>query len=99
MEKKQRNVLVDVLKAYAIFLVVLGHVIQTFDLEWQTNGFEMAIVMFHMPLFIAISGYFFVKSAEKCNASQLIKKRFIQLMFPSLTMGFLECLTIGGGNC
>lgn len=98
MEKK-RNVLIDVLKAYAIFLVVLGHVIQTFCPEWNTNPFELGIVMFHMPLFIAVSGYFFVKSAEKCSGWILIKKRFVQLMFPSLTLGFIECLVIGGVNC
>ena len=63
MEKK-RNVLVDVLKAYAIFLVVLGHVIQTLCPEWKTNSLEVVIVMFDMPLFNTISGYFFVKSAE-----------------------------------
>lgn len=96
MEKK-RNVLVDVLKAYAIFLVVLGHVIQTFCPEWNSNSLEVAIVMFHMPLFITISGYFFVKSAEKCSGWQLVKKRFVQLMFPSLTMGLIECVVIGGG--
>lgn len=97
MEKK-RNVLVDVLKAYAIFLVVLGHVIQTFCPEWNSNSLEVAIVMFHMPLFITISGYFFVKSAEKCCGWQLVKKRFVQLMFPSLTMGLIECAIMGGGK-
>ncbi len=71
MEKK-RNVLVDVLKAYAIFLVVLGHVIQTFCSEWNTNSFELGIVMFHMPLFIVVSGYFFVTSAKKSSGWILV---------------------------
>lgn len=52
--------------------------------------------MFHMPLFIAISGFFFAKSADKNTIGALIKKRFVGIMLPSLTMGVIDVLLIGG---
>ena len=36
--KTDRLLFYDILKAYAIFLVVLGHVIQTFNPEWKTDN-------------------------------------------------------------
>ena len=88
----------DIVKMYAIVLVVFGHVIQTFDTQWDKNLLELGIYMFHMPLFIAVSGYFFTKSAEKYQFAVLIRKRFVQIMLPSLTMGCLDCLRYGGGR-
>lgn len=96
--KTDRLLFYDILKAYAIFLVVLGHVIQTFNPEWKTDNVLLGIYMFHMPLFIAISGFFFVKSAEKNAIGALIKKRFMGIMLPSLTMGVLDVLLIGGAK-
>lgn len=96
--KQSRNIYIDIVRAYAIFLVVLGHSIQTFNSEWKTDEVELGIYMFHMPLFIAISGYFFSKSADKYSLTQLIRKRFVQLMFPSLTVGLINVFLIGGGK-
>ena len=89
----------DCLKGYAMFLVVLGHVIQTFNSEWKTDNVLIGIYMFHMPLFIAISGFFFVKSADKNTVGTLIKKRFVGIMLPSLIMGVIDVLLTGGVNC
>ena len=48
---------IDFLKAFAIFLVVWGHIIQSnFPNLNTTNGFILA---FHMPLFAILSGLFF----------------------------------------
>lgn len=96
--KTNRLLFYDILKAYAIILVVLGHVIQTFNPEWKTDNVLIGIYMFHMPLFIAISGFFFVKSADKYTIGTLIKKRFVGIMLPSLTMGVIDVLLIGGGK-
>lgn len=52
--KTNRLLFYDILKAYAIVIVVLGHVIQTFNPEWKTDNVLIGIYMFHMPLFIAI---------------------------------------------
>lgn len=96
--KTNRLLFYDILKAYAIILVVLGHVIQTFNPEWKTDNVLIGIYMFHMPLFIAISGFFFVKSADKNTIGTLIKKRFMGIMLPSLTMGVIDFFLIGGGK-
>lgn len=94
--KTNRLLFYDILKAYAIVIVVLGHVIQTFNPKWKMDNVLIGIYMFHMPLFIAISGFFFVKSADKYTIGTLIKKRFVGIMLPSLTMGVLDVLLIGG---
>lgn len=85
--KTNRLLFYDILKAYAIVIVVLDHVIQTFNPEWKTDNVLIGIYMFHMPLFIAILGFFFVKSANKNAIEALIMKRFVGIMLPSLTMG------------
>lgn len=96
--KTNRLLFYDYLKGYAIFLVVLGHVIQTFNPDWKTDNIFIGIYMFHMPLFIAISGFFFVKSAENSTIGALIKRRFVSIMLPSLTMGALDVILIGGAK-
>lgn len=64
-DKLLREKWIDTLKGIAIFLVVLGHVLDGFiDSGFQYNGnFEVnvfrGIYIFHMPLFMAISGYVF----------------------------------------
>lgn len=93
-----RNIFMDCLKGYAIYLVVLGHAIQTFDTDWKTNPLSIAIYMFHMPLFIAISGYFSYSSITHTRFRILLKRRFVQIMVPSLTMGIINVLLIGGGK-
>lgn len=66
MSLKSRNIFVDLVKAYAIILVVLGHSIQCGSGEnyLQTQLFFDNIIFkyiysFHMPLFMLISGYLF----------------------------------------
>lgn len=98
MVQKNRLIFYDILKGYAIFLVVLGHVIQNFNSEWETDNLFLGIYMFHMPLFIAISGFFFAKSADKRTTKELLKRRFVNIMLPSLTAGFINVAIIGGGK-
>ena len=56
---RERNRMLDSLKGFAIFLVVLGHVIQTVFApdSYDSNVIFKIIYSFHMPLFIFISGY------------------------------------------
>ena len=56
----KRIAYIDITKAFAIFTVVLGHVLQ-----WTTAGDPyhcsapfIFIYSFHMPLFMLLSGYF-----------------------------------------
>ena len=75
----------DVLKLYAIFLVLWGHSIQYF---LSSNYFDepvyRIIYSFHMPLFMMISGYFSI-SSMKLTPFLFIKKKFIQLILPSFS--------------
>lgn len=54
----------DILKGYAIIIVVLGHCIQAVYSDWSRLDAEKMIIMFHMPLFMAISGYFAASSLK-----------------------------------
>ena len=64
---------IDTLKGLLIILVVLGHVITTLDNVNIVNHAVMGIIyIFHMPLFILISGYL-TKSPEKQTARDMWK--------------------------
>lgn len=82
METASRIVYIDVLKCFAIFLVVLGH---SCDLV-EDKSFSMAvdwniIMPFHMPLFAILSGVFFNNSE---NAIVFLTKKIRQLILPLL---------------
>lgn len=74
--KKNRILWVDALKAFAITIVVLGHCLQAID---ATSILYKYIYAFHMPLFMAISGYCSYKASV---SFENIKKRFLQLVIP-----------------
>lgn len=89
-----RNLYLDSLKGVTIWLVVIGHVIQTFVPSWQEYPAAKLIYMFHMPLFIAISGYFFSLSVRKYTFITYIKKIVIRLLLPSICWGTISCFAI-----
>lgn len=89
-----RNLYLDSLKGVAILLVVIGHVIQNIVQDWHNYPILKLIVMFHMPLFMAISGYFFSLSVNKYHFPTYIKKIFIRLLLPSLCWGTISCIAI-----
>lgn len=93
-----RNPFFDILKGYAIFLVVLGHAIQCFYPNWERNELELFIYSFHMPLFIAVSGYFFLNFVKKKTPCDFLKSKFQHLMIPSLTIGTINAVIYGGGK-
>ena len=82
---KKRLLYFDNLKGFAILLVVLGHCIQQCDTEGNYQFLYRLIYAFHMPLFMAVSGYFGVK----LNVDYLpeIRKRFVRLMIPYFVWG------------
>lgn len=76
----------DVAKAIAIICVVWGHCLQNMTVDsdyWHTDFVSRLIISFHMPLFMAISGYFAYNSIFRPIASTL-KKKAIQLILPSI---------------
>lgn len=94
MEKgKEREILPDVLRGFAIILVILGHCIQEGSGEAYSAGQEyfgnrlyQFIYSFHMPLFMMISGYLGWKSVNRCVEKQerrkLLGRRASSLLAP-----------------
>lgn len=87
----------DTIKGVAIFLVALGHVLQSVLPNYREDKFLLLIVMFHMPLFMMVSGYFFLPSLKKTNLKEYVIKRFLRLYLPSLFWGIFQAIMIGGG--
>jgi len=87
MVQKQRILYWDVIKAFAIFLVVWGHCLQYLQVDtercWSsyTCGF---IYSFHMPLFMMVSGYF-ARGIYKKGFWENLKHKTIQIWLPSVT--------------
>lgn len=70
--RKNRNQQIDILRGTAVLLMVWGHCIQfgsgseylQNNVFFQNNVFKF-IYTFHMPLFMALSGYLFNKTIER----------------------------------
>lgn len=91
---KERCVYIDIIKAFAIFLVVFGHVIQFWlyaDTWWNERIF-LIIYSFHMPLFMMISGLVVGMYRKPMGYRSFIQKRFCQLMVPYLSWAVIDCL-------
>lgn len=89
MVQKQRVLYWDVVKAFAIFLVVLGHCMQflTHDGFIWDSPLNSFIVTFHMPLFMMVSGYF-ASSVLKGDIKGTAISKLRQLLVPSVTTYF-----------
>lgn len=92
---KKRNAYIDLVKAFAIFLVVLGHCIQygsgssflNEKLFFENNLFKF-LYSFHMPLFMLISGYLFANGINK-KAKDIIINKFKSLIIPIIMWALL----------
>lgn len=82
LNQHRREPFWDVLKGILIYLVVLGHFVQygTTGDFWQHPLFR-GIYIFHMPLFILVSGYFGVHSLSR-PWIPFLRKLFIHLLIP-----------------
>lgn len=57
--RKERLASMDMLKGFAIFMVIAGHTIQyLISGDYCDKSAYRVIYSFHMPLFMAISGFF-----------------------------------------
>lgn len=85
---KERNVVIDVVKAFAIILMVMGHRIQygfsnayvNSEAYFDNNLFKI-IYSFHMPLFMLISGYLFAFSINR-DWKNIVTKKISNLLVP-----------------
>lgn len=98
--KPTRSTYWDTVKALLIFLVILGHVVQYFMYVSNSNeGFWSdpvfkGIYMFHMPLFMLVSGYFAAKSIAK-HGQQAVTRYLKRLALPCVGMGGVLILLKG----
>lgn len=53
----QRFFFIDALKAFAIVLVVMGHTVGLWEAHGDVSFYLPILMVFHMPLFMALSGY------------------------------------------
>ncbi|SRR6266404_1032601 len=83
LSKKLYNPQLDMLKGFAILLVVLGHATQTYasNGNFDNNLLFRIIYSFHMPLFMFLSGAVAAYSSRPMNFD-FIKRKFYQLVVP-----------------
>lgn len=73
----QRNPWIDILKAFAIYLVIVGHTLSNCIQNGGANKINSIIYFVHIPLFLVISGGL-VKDKPMCKRFWLgIVKRFV----------------------
>lgn len=85
---KNRVEWIDVYKGMLIIFVVLGHSLQEIytanQIDFTTSRIRNIIYSFHMPAFMAMSGYLVYRINVKYDIIAIIKKRFLQLIVPLL---------------
>lgn len=109
MDKQKRDLLPDIVRGFAIILVVLAHCIQEGSgQEFSENTLYFHdtlyqfIYSFHMPLFMLISGYYTWSSVQKVSTKQeqwsLLKQRCCHLLIPIVawtTLDYIYKVAIG----
>ncbi len=97
---QERNEFLDYLKGLLIILVAWGHVIQYVVYRggdfWDDPLFKL-IYIFHMPLFMAVSGYVSFASIQRAHLVSGISRRFRQLLVPVLAWTVLHRLVLRAG--
>lgn len=87
--QKVRIPYLDFLKFFAIASVLLGHSVeQITGNDFWNNPIWSFIYTYHMPLFMLLCGYFF-GSSLRLSFGELVKKKFVQLVIPSISAFFI----------
>lgn len=99
MEKQLKRIeWIDYLKAFACILVVIGHLIQSFqksdidNYQSVTSFINWFIYLFHMPIFFCISGYLYEKTKKDFtwnNYKNFEIKKIVNLAIPYFTFYLL----------
>lgn len=98
---KGRIVSFDVIKFFAILMVLWGHCIQhLLSSQAHEEPIYRLIYSFHMPLFMTVVGYFSYNLIS-LNFEQMLCKKFRQLLLPTITFCIPLCILniyiMGGG--
>lgn len=98
MANTKRLIWADSLKGWLIILVILGHALQnTLGARCETNHLWNIIYSFHMPAFMAISGFVAFRSKDPTGGGithylSIIYRRFKQLVVPFILWSVLLLL-------
>lgn len=80
----ERDIRYDIIKGVLIILVVLGHSLNVEFLEDSFNCVLFNIIYcFHMPVFIFISGFFFISCLNR-NVKEVFTSKVYRFIIPSL---------------
>jgi len=88
-----RIIYIDRLKGFGIFLVVLGHLIQSNVADGESNNLFSIIYSFHMPFFFFLSGYVALKTIKINILKEIpffIKNKAISILIPMLSWPFIR---------
>lgn len=96
MEK--RFLYIDQLKGFAIFLVVVGHVLQYCVKDSDVSCLYKAITTFHMPLFAFLSGLMFSARYDLKEIAKKLVKQSQKLLIPFSSFGIIYAYTIRSGE-
>lgn len=89
MNVKDRIVYFDLLKLFAVLLVIVGHVISQYDSRGYSHPVNVWIYSFHMPLFMFMSGLFFRHTLLK-KIKEIIYSKSILLLLPLFTWSIVN---------
>jgi fucose 4-O-acetylase-like acetyltransferase len=78
---KERILYFDLVKAFAVLLMVIGHVTAVYDTRGYLAPVNIWIYSFHMPLFMTLSGVFFGHTLKR-NFGEILKSKAILLLVP-----------------
>lgn len=82
VNEEKREPWIDVLKGIGVILVVIGHI----SLD---NGISNWIYTFHMPMFFALSGYLWSRSAKNTGIKEFLLKRIKTILWPFILFRIL----------
>jgi fucose 4-O-acetylase-like acetyltransferase len=83
----------DTLKGFLIILVIMGHIIQTIDPgDFINHGVMGLIYIFHMPLFILISGY--LTHSPEQEPPRVMWRRILDIFVTLITFHVISVLWV-----
>lgn len=90
--EKTRDYLFDNMKGILIFLVVFGHLIEyfVFKIGGSIDYIYTGIYLFHMPVFVFISGYFSKKHKEK----KILELVFVYILWQAIIYPLFLSITL-----
>ena len=105
MEMNKRLFHIEILQAFGILCVFLGHALRIYhEGGWYFHNAQTVLAFdiidkfifsFHMPLFVFLSGFLFYLNKEKIESAwEYILKRVKRLLLPFYLAGFLYVLPI-----